>query len=114
MLTETWTIPDTSVYNLNGYKILYNGGNLNQNDGVIIFVKSTLYHSHSIVDFNGSSVIQLNTKVNNEIITINAYYRSPSTCVYEFIDKLKEYLNINNKNSNYNLLIGYKYKYFRK
>lgn len=39
VLSETWQIKDIDVFHLNGYTIEYSVGNLNQNDGVAIFIK---------------------------------------------------------------------------
>lgn len=41
-LSETWRIGITDLYNIPGYNLLYNHGDINQNDGFVIYIKDSL------------------------------------------------------------------------
>ena len=40
VLTECWNLQDKNLFELEGYKIHYNNSRLNQNDGVVMYIKS--------------------------------------------------------------------------
>lgn len=39
--TETWLLKAPNLFVLNGHDTIYNYGEVNQNDGTIVFIKST-------------------------------------------------------------------------
>lgn len=41
ILTEIWKIGDNTLYTIKGYDNVYNHGEFNQNDGVLVYVKIT-------------------------------------------------------------------------
>ena len=38
ILTETWKIDNLDIYRMQGYEIIYNNGNFNKSDGVVIYI----------------------------------------------------------------------------
>lgn len=107
VLTEPRIVDDIIVFNIAGYKTLYNQGTFNQNDGVIIFVKTEIYSSHEIIKFDNSHLIKLKVNNNNKQIEINALYRSPSdTNINGFIDNLTQRLNEDITNVDFSIYTG--------
>lgn len=49
VFTETYGIPDTSLFLVDGYDLLYNEGDFNRNDGVVVYIRSSLSYNHKIV-----------------------------------------------------------------
>lgn len=39
VLTETFILYDTELYNFNGYDLIYSDGQFNRNDGIVIYIK---------------------------------------------------------------------------
>ena len=106
ILTETWQVQDLDLCHMDGYDLIYNKGTFNQNDGVIIYIKSDLVYTHEIVQFpNNNKVIQLRLIYNNKKIIITAAYRSPSSCHIEFFANIKHLLE-NCKNVDYSIFAG--------
>ncbi|XP_050508952.1 probable RNA-directed DNA polymerase from transposon BS isoform X1 [Diabrotica virgifera virgifera] len=80
-------------HKLEGYEIIYNQGNINKNDGTVLYFKNYLDHCTKIIEVGEHKVIQmLVTCNNNKKILITALYRPPSTNVEHFVSHLKEYL----------------------
>ncbi|KAJ8961392.1 hypothetical protein NQ318_014637 [Aromia moschata] len=52
ILTETWKLDDPSLYNIDGYNMIYNFGELNQNDGVVAYLKHDLEYTYQITKLN--------------------------------------------------------------
>lgn len=107
ILTETWRIHDLSVYKKPSYDILYNQGNINQNDGVLVYIKNNLVYHHDVIKFGEINIINLKISVNNKTINILALYRPHPTNPYLFNEELKTFLNNNKgKSQDISLLIG--------
>lgn len=98
VLTETFQIQDTSIFNINGYNVIYNEGNLNKNDGVIVYLKSNIEYSYEIINISEIKVLKIKIINDNKIIIITAAYRSPSTCLKSFNIGLLNYLSEIEKN----------------
>ncbi|KAJ8952344.1 hypothetical protein NQ318_017238 [Aromia moschata] len=106
VLTETFKIPDLSLFNIAGYTTIYNEGNVNKNDGIVIYIKSDIQFSHEILQVGSIKIINLKVTYLGNKIRILAIYRPPSTCPYEFNAGLREILEIHKVNADYQLLIG--------
>lgn len=90
--TETRQI-DENLFQIPGYSIHYNRGNLNQNDGVVTYVKQTLMDEHQI-EYIGTTAVNINKiKKNNTDYEIFSIYKSPTIKIPEFIDHLEIFLN---------------------
>lgn len=55
----TWKLYNTSLFNLDGYDLIYNDGNLNKNDGVTVYVKNLLNYSSRIIHLANLKVVNL-------------------------------------------------------
>ncbi|KAJ8945847.1 hypothetical protein NQ318_009588 [Aromia moschata] len=106
VLTETFKIPDLSLFNIAGYTTIYNEGNVNKNDGIVIYIKSDIQFSHEILQVGSIKIINLKVTYLGNKIRILAIYRPPSTCPYEFNAGLREILETHKVNADYQLLIG--------
>lgn len=45
LLTEMWQIANADLFNINGYNLVYNRGDINKNDGLILYVLKRLTDS---------------------------------------------------------------------
>lgn len=105
ILTETWMIHCTDVFQLDGYCLIYNEGTYNQNDGVIIYIKNCYTYNYRIFNVNLNNVIKLNI-IADKNIEISAIYRSPSMNTYEFNIHLRNYIEQNCNGGDYNFIVG--------
>ena len=96
VLTETWIVYNLNNFTINGYDILYNNSKLNQNDGVIVYVKSELNYSYDIVKI-GPLINAIQIKIDNDETTvyITALYRLHMIKIEQFIIDLRSYLKSN-------------------
>lgn len=106
IFTETWKIDCVSLFSITGYKSIYNGGGVNQNDGVIIYVRDNIQITNNTVQLNEIKVLQLLISQNNKEYVIIALYRPPSTCVKEFNNNFEKYLKELPKKHDFYLVIG--------
>lgn len=58
--TETWKIHHLQMYSLEGFHSYYNNGNINKNDGVVIYIKNNLKHSVNLIKINMTSLNEVN------------------------------------------------------
>jgi len=93
VLTETWQIPYTDLYKLKNYTIFYNNGDINQNDGVLIYVKTCYDVTVSVVNIASVKCIRAKIKLksNNTVIGITAIYKSPSISINYFNRELENF-----------------------
>lgn len=107
ILTETWQVPNVNVIQLNGYTLIYNEANFNQNDGTIIYIKNNCENiDYSLQKISEASLIHLTFCINNKNFNIYAMYRPPSVTLIDYINSMQTYLQQQTLNSNYNIFIG--------
>lgn len=106
VLTESFKIDNLCLYSLEGYTVLYNEGNVNRNDGVVVYVKNGITFEHRIVCLTEIKILQVIMKVNNRKILISAVYRPNPTCPYVFNADLHKYLASLTKDIDYSVFIG--------
>lgn len=78
ILSETHQIQNLGLYKLDGYSITYINGSVNQNDGVVIYLRSHINYKYKVVSFHEISLIQIVINYHNTKIYMLAAYRSPS------------------------------------
>lgn len=105
VLSETWKIENINNFKLNDYEIYYNNGNINKNDGILVYIKKSLHHTVNYINIHVVNVIKINITYDNKKIIITSVYRPPSTNVFEFIKAFKVYLTTLEQ-SDYNFVIG--------
>lgn len=107
IFTETWRIHDTNIFNIPGYNLVYNEGDYNQNDGVIVYIKSDIPHEHEIISLEYIQALRVNIKYNTKNIILTAIYRSPSSCPYDYNRQLRQYLEEDSNHINdYHIIVG--------
>lgn len=109
VLTETWKIYDQNLFHIEGYNLVYNSGDFNQNDGTVIYIRSDIYYNYEIIEIGYTKVLKIKIIFQNENITVSAIYRSPSACPFVFNAHLRDYLNTYKNcptNSNHHIIIG--------
>lgn len=92
--SETWDIGDAKAYQLKGYTTIYNHGRVNQNDGVVVFIRNAIQFSHMVDQIGevNALCIKVMEPVGNSS-TIVAIYRPHTVDVKEFVQNLNTYLS---------------------
>lgn len=106
VLTETFNVHNTDIFKLSGYNLIYNEGNINKNDGVIVYVRDSLKHDFNIININQLKVIETNVNVNKRKIILTSIYRPPSTDIREFINSFGQYLAASRVITDYHFILG--------
>lgn len=98
VLSETFSIHDCNLFHLEDYDLLYSEGNINKNDGVVVFIKSKLKYTYKIIPIGVCRAIQIIISMkNNTQIAITSIYKPPPVNEDEFLEHLEIYLNQTNK-----------------
>lgn len=105
VLTETNIVYDLQIFNMKGYITIYNDGNFNKCDGIIIFVKDTLNISHNIVYLGPIKCIEVEITHNNSKIVLTCIYKSPRIIPQTFNQELFQYLQTK-KHINNHIITG--------
>lgn len=106
ILTETFKIYDINLFHIPGYTTIYNNGDINKNDGVIIYIKNTINFTYNIINFQRIKVIQLFFNIDNTDVELLAIYRPPSLCPLQFNNSLQNFLQTNNQKSTITIIVG--------
>lgn len=108
VLTETWNIPNIELFNIEGYNLIYNESRTNQNDGVIVYIKSHYNYTYKLVQLSNTKIIYIDIELSSvSNLALTAVYRLPSTNPYEFNSSLLEFLqNIDRQHNTYSVFIG--------
>ena len=93
VLSETWKIYDTSLFQLKNYNSYYNNSTKNQNDGLIIYIKSNLIQYSQISKINNTTFLNTTIKLKENTIGITGVYRSPNENETYFLESLESYLS---------------------
>lgn len=92
-LTETWKITEKNMYQIEGYNTIHTQQRLNQNDGVLAYVRKGLNYNYEFIKIGLINGISLTITLENKTkINIIAVYRPPSTNPYEFNENLNQFL----------------------
>lgn len=105
ILSECWKVYDLGIFHINGYDLIYNEGNINKNDGVIIFIRCNLEYNYEIKNIGDINVIKLEMTIQNEKIIVSCLYRPPSTCPYNFNRELIRFFS-DIKNDDTHIFVG--------
>lgn len=98
ILTETRKLYDHTIFKIQGYDSIYNQGSLNKNDGVLVYVKSSLNYTTKIEWLGEIKVVTVTVIDKNKKIEIDAIYRSPNSDPKIFNQNLITFLNDRKRN----------------
>lgn len=97
ILSETWTLSEVGDFAIPGFTIYHNESFFNQNDGVLVYVNSTLAVTVNIASLTETKLLRLTVGVNGASVGITASYRPPSTNMRQYISELNEFFAVLNK-----------------
>lgn len=106
VLTETFKIHDLGIFSLSGYSMIYNNGDVNKNDGVVIYIKNYIRFQHKIVCLNEIKLLQVTFSIGSRSIVLSALYRLHPTDPHTFNTNLHSYLKTLKNDFSYSILIG--------
>lgn len=93
VLTETFQIENLNLFHLNGFDTVYNKGNYNKNDGVVVYVKKYLNFDYEVIEIGETKAVEISLKNNSRNSRkVTAIYRSPQQCTKLFNQSLYNYL----------------------
>lgn len=104
--TEVWKLTHYQYYRMKNYKLYYNHGDINKNDGVVVYVNENAIHTNEMIVIDKLKI--LNTTItlnNNKQLEISSFYRSHGLSCTEFNLSLKTYLENKRKTKNH-IIIG--------
>ncbi|XP_031788781.1 uncharacterized protein LOC116417823 [Nasonia vitripennis] len=50
--TETWKMFNCQIFTLKGYKLYYNNGKINQNDGVVVYIQDGISETTEVIEID--------------------------------------------------------------
>ena len=89
--SETQKLVHPESFNITGYKMYYNKSYINQNDGLVIYIRDYITEMTEVININNLKII--NSKItieNNRKILLSALYRSHDITKTEFLLNLKK------------------------
>lgn len=92
VLTETHKIYDLQMFNMFGYKIIYNEGTYNKCDGVVVLMKENLKYSHKFKNIGEVRCIELEIGETKNKVCVTCIYRSPAIDERVFLESFADYL----------------------
>lgn len=104
--TETWNIEFLPFFELSGYKMYYNESRINQNDGVVIYIKDYITETTKIIEIGNLKILHsIITMDNNIKLEFSSLYRCHDLSKHKFISDINTFLatKINTKN---HILLG--------
>ncbi len=97
VLTEAWLSDDSNLMHVDGYNMFRTFDNLNNNDGVVVYVDNTLSVNSSQLRLGGvATALSLTFDWAGQACELLAVYRSPSSNLLLFNDGIESHLNQNN------------------
>ena len=104
--TEVWQLAHFHYYKINDYNIYYNQGDINKNDGVVIYIRDDVIQSTETISIGKLKILNtIITLSNSKILEISSLYRSHDLSYTEFNCNLKSYLVLKRKVRNH-IIIG--------
>lgn len=92
-LSETWKLDGIEYLNLTNYESLYNLGDINKNDGAVVFIKSTLTYNSEIITIGNLKCIRICIYKKPKHFYVTVLYRLPSINIENFNIKFNSYLD---------------------
>ena len=99
---ETWHVEHANFYQLPGYHMYYNEGDLNIADRVIVYVLNEIGHETEIIEIGKLKAINVSILMNNDrTFEISSVYRSHEIPKAAFISALKKLIEIKKEIKNH-------------
>lgn len=100
ILSECFQVLSVNQFNIPGYDAFYSGGDYNRNDGVIIFVRSSLSVSvsHTGLPNSGATVSRISFAIGGITFGVTAAYKPPPITEQNFIEDISSYFEENPSN----------------
>lgn len=92
VLSETRILSQPGFFHLDGYSLVYSEGKVNQNDGVIAYVKNSIKYDYKIADLGEIKSIELTLYYCEKVFRLLCVYRLPATNDKTFVRALEDYL----------------------
>ena len=94
--SETWNLLNVQYFTLSGYKLYYNNSQVNQNAGVVVYIKDDVTEVTEIIEIGRLKILNKQIKLSNSSnLEISSLYRCHDLSKLEFINNLKSYINSN-------------------
>lgn len=106
VLTETFKIYDLNIFSLPGYNMVYNNGDVNKNDGVVVYVRENIRFGHRVIPLGEIKLLQLDFIVGGKRIILSAVYRLHPTSPHTFNYSLYNYLKSIKNDVDYSVFVG--------
>lgn len=105
VLTETHKIYDLQIFHLPQYQIIYNEGNYNKCDGVVVLIKESIIFKHSFKNMGVVKCVELVIGEQSNTFLLTCLYKSPSIDDKVFVEEISDYLFLN-ENVNKHIITG--------
>ena len=90
---ETWQVKNEQLYNLPGYNLYYNEGDVSIADGVIVFVRDSIEHEAEIIEVDKLKILNIKLIMGNgKSFELSSLYRSHEIQKLEFIKSFEKFL----------------------
>lgn len=106
ILSESWFLKDPEMYNINGYNMYYSGGDLNKNDGLIVYSKVNLDPETLKYKYTENTFVNLSFQYQNVNYNLTAVYRLPSTDIRIFLNEVESFLLRSVANDSLYIFVG--------
>ena len=106
ILTETWKVANIDCFKIQNFDVYYNNSNFNQNDGVVVYIRSDIQHRVEVVDNYEMKFLKVTFNINDKQVILSAIYRPPSNDTATFLIYLQEYLNNSYNNAEIGIIAG--------
>lgn len=106
VLTETFVLNDLQLYEIPDYDIIYTAGKLNKNDGVVVYIKTSIKNTYTFIDLGGNKAMRIDFTICNKKFTLTAVYRIHQTSPCDFNLDLMNYLSTINDSTDFSILLG--------
>lgn len=108
ILTEVWEIPSVCLYDIEGYHLYYNEGDINRSDGVLVYARTSISEVCKkiyIMQEINVKILEIFFSYCDKTFSVSAVYKSPTICCREFIFYLDGYLS-HKKKCDCELIVG--------
>lgn len=105
ILSETWKVESVSDYSIPGYSTYYNNSTVNQNDGLLVYIKDHISANVEIISITETKLMQISMTIDDIQFGITASYKLPSIDTQTYLIDIRNYISDLKKN-NIDIFIG--------